>query len=63
MKYKILCALALALTILACGKKASDVVSETLADTLLPSDVTPVDASAESTGTSEDVTLSEAVTP
>ncbi len=49
MKYKILIVLALCLVILACGKKAADIVTDTLVDTLLPSDVTPCDAPAADT--------------
>jgi len=62
MKYKILCVLALSLTILACGKKAADVVADALVDTLLPGDVTPVDGAVA--GTPTDATpLATDVTP
>lgn len=63
MKYKILCALALSLTILACGKKAADAIADAAVDVLLPSEVTPVDGAAEATAIGVDVTLPDAVTP
>ena len=63
MKYKILCALALSLTILACGKKAADAIAETAADVLLPSEVTPVDGAVDTSATGVDVTLPSAITP
>lgn len=55
MKHKILIALAFAITTLGCGKKAGEAVADSLADTLLPSDVTPCDAPAADTPT--DATL------
>jgi hypothetical protein len=62
MKYKILLALAASIFILGCGKKAGEAVADTLADTLLPVDVTPVDGAVA--GTPTDVTpLATDVTP
>ena len=55
MKHKILIALAITLTTLACGKKAGEAVADSLAETLLPSDVTPCDSPAADTPT--DATL------
>jgi len=62
MKHKILIALAACILILGCGKKVGEAVADTLAGTLLPGDVTPVDGAVA--GTPTDATeLSEAVTP
>lgn len=61
-RYYILLALAASILILGCGKKVGDAIADTLAGTLLPADVTPVDGAVA--GTPTDATeLSEAVTP
>lgn len=58
---KILILTALAIVVASCAKKATEAMADGIADILLPSDVSPVDAAAvgtptDATGLSLDVT-------